>query len=101
MLQKWWIDQVNEMLEGTGERLVPIRSFNEALIWEVLEVLVLIQVIVSGLFLLDNVIGSFAHLGGIIVTLVIMFKFVRTLKHPDINCWKSPEEPKVLPWHSE
>ena len=100
MLQKWWVDQVNELLKGTGEMLVPIRSFNEALIWEALEILVLIQAGVAILFLIDQVIGSIAHLAGIVITFVIMAKFIKSMKHPDINCWIGPEEPKGFPWHS-
>lgn len=101
MLPKWWIEQVNYLLKGTGEVLIPIRSFNEALIWEVLEVLVIIQAGVVGLFLINPIIGSFGYIAGILATFVIMAKFMMTMKHPSINCWKGPEDPKIVPWHSE
>ena len=83
-----WLVKFNEQIKDTGYQMIMIKSHNNALMWQALEIMLYIQVCHMSLFAIDPKLGAFGYIAGIIATYAVIFGFIRKLKDPRINCWK-------------
>ncbi len=97
MFPKWWMKLVKEKMKGSGYKVTFIMSYNRAMLWNAIEVMLFIYTGVAILYLINPVIGNMSATIALIPMVIIWSKMLRLMDYYGRNCWHvQPELKKGL-----
>jgi len=94
MFPRWWMKLVKENMKGSGYKVTFFMSYNRAMLWNVLEIVLFLYAAISILYFIYPIAGRIAGTLAFIPLIVIWSKVLRTADYHGRNCWYKPPEPK-------